>query len=261
MYFLDITLKNFQIFLIVLLRISGIFVLSPVFGAASLPQRVKVFASVFFSFVILPQVVATSFEIPMDFLGYAIILFRELLVGVIIGFAAMVIMNIIQFAGKMVDMGMGLHMASVVDPMNRDQASVIGQLFYFIAILIFLLTNSHYYLISAVVKSFEVIPINGLVIDGRIIDLLLNLFTRIFSIGFQIAMPIAGILFILTFTLGIMSKTVPQLNVFFVGIPLQIIIGLILLMFSFTLFYPVFLNLIMSMKDDLFAVVKALGNP
>lgn len=255
---LNVTIRDFQIYLIVLLRVSGIFVLSPIFGAAAVPQQIKILACVFLTYVMLPLVASTNFIVPIDFLNYVIVLARELFVGLLIGFSALLVLNIIQFAGRMIDMGMGLQMASVVDPMSRDQASVVGQIFYFLATLLMLTTNTHYYIIAAMARSFEVVPLNGLALNGKLLQVILHLFMNIFSIGFQMAIPIAGILFIVTFSLGVISKAVPQLNVFQVGIPFQIIAGLILLLFSFNSLFPVFVHLLLSMKNDLFLVISAM---
>lgn len=258
MDFITYTLKDFQIYLLVLLRVSGIFVLSPIFGAAAIPQQVKVLACVFLSYIMFPLLAHTQFVMPLDFINYVIVLGRELAVGMIIGFAALMVINIIQFAGRMIDMGMGLQMASVVDPMSRDQSSVVGQVFYFLATLLMLTTNTHYYIIGAMARSFEVVPLNGLTFNGRLLEVLLHLFMNIFSIGFQMAIPITGILFIVTFSLGVISKTVPQLNVFQVGVSFQIIAGLILLLVSFNSLFPVFVHLLLSMKDDLYLVISLM---
>lgn len=255
----SLELKTFQIFLIALFRVGAIFVFSPIFGATNVPRRVKFFSTVCLAGVLYSTISAVEFTIPIDSWSYAIVLGRELLVGLLIGYCSMLVMQVLQFSGKLLDMGMGMHMARVIDPLSRQQASVVGQLLYVFAIFILLSINGHHQIITAVARSYDIVPINGIVIGGSLIKVLAHLFMQIFIVGFQLAIPIAGILFVITFCLGVMAKAVPQMNVFFVGIPLKILVGLLLLMIMMKEMVPVISSLISGMLRDMMTVVSAMS--
>lgn len=255
----SLELKTFQIFLIAMFRIGAIFVFSPIFGATNVPKRVKYFSTICVAAVLFSTISSAEFAIPIDSWNYAIVLGRELLVGLVIGYSAMLVMQVLQFAGKLLDMGMGMHMARVIDPLSRQQASVVGQLLYVFAIFILLSINGHHQIITAVARSYEIVPINGIVISANLLKVLGYLFMQIFIVGFQLAIPIAGILFVMTFCLGVMAKAVPQMNVFFVGIPLKILIGLFLLMIMMKEMVPVISSLITGMLKDMLTVISAMS--
>lgn len=258
MEYFNIEYEAFQSFFIILLRVSGLFVYSPVFGAANFPKKARYFTAFVFSLVFFNLVTSKGMVLPQNDLELLILLVREFSIGFLIGFSGMLVLNAVQFAGKMIDMGMGLHMARVLDPLSREQASVIGQLIYTFMMFLLFSANAHYFFIEALAYSYDAIPIGEFIVSGTLIQSLFILFMNIFVVGFKIALPIAGIMFVLTFTLGVLAKAVPQINVFFVGLPLKLMLGLFLLGFSFHMMYPYLEILVKGMRVDLMSVLNAV---
>jgi flagellar biosynthetic protein FliR/FlhB len=171
-------------------------------------------------------------NVPCDdmyvFISYSIM---EFINGLFLGYVTYTALHIVQVAGSLIDVQMGLSMSRVYDEQNGLQSTLMQNLFFWITILLFFSTNGHHLLINGLVKSFETIPVGSMpIIDN--IQYLITVFVEYFSIAFQIALPVIITLIMSDLILGLISRSVPQLNVMIMGMPLKMLVGLALIFVS-----------------------------
>ena len=164
---------------------------------------------------------------------YTVIVYTitELLNGLFLGYVTYLVIHSIKIAGSLIDNQIGLSMASIYDPQSGEQATLIQNLFYWFTIIIFFVTNGHHLVLNGVIESFQSIPIGTAPIVDNF-QYLMKLFSQQFAIGFQIGFPIILTLILSDFILGLISRSVPQLNVMIIGMPLKLLFGLVIILIS-----------------------------
>ncbi|PXW92516.1 flagellar biosynthetic protein FliR [Streptohalobacillus salinus] len=226
-------------FLLIFARMVAFFVTIPIFSYRNIPTPYKLGIAGFMSLIIV--VTLDLPELTLD-LTFVFLVFKEAVVGLIIGLIAYIIMAAIQIAGGFIDFQMGFAIANVIDPQTGAQGPVIGQYFYTFALLFLLAVDGHHLLIQGAIYSFDLIQLDQLINlgDEQIILTVLRTFNQLFLMAFQMAIPIVGTLFLVDVTLGLIARTVPQLNVFVVGIPLKIFVSL----FVLSMFMVIYMDLV-----------------
>lgn len=244
------SLANFELFLLILVRISCFVYIAPFFGMSNTPARVKIGLSAFVSFLVFGLVDKTGVDYT-GMLGYSIIVLREGITGLLIGLAAHICNSIILFAGNVIDMDIGLAMASEFDPTLKTQVTITGNLYNYLILLLLIVSNMHHYILRAAVDSFQVIPINGQRFDWEhIAGSFTTYMGDMFIIAFRIILPVFGCIMILNCILGIMAKVAPQMNMFAVGMQMKVMVGL------FVLFITIIL--LPSVADFIFKEMKTM---
>ncbi|AHF07776.1 flagellar biosynthetic protein FliR [Desulfitobacterium metallireducens] len=226
---------NVSLFLLILSRWAGMIMLAPVFGARGVPSIVKIGLAGGLSVIMYPLIQASAPQIPDDVWMYAALVVKEVLVGLVIGFLTYCISAIVQGAGQLIDLQMGFTMGGAIDPVYGVQSAMMGNFQIIMATMLLLATNSHHYLIAAMVKSYAYIPVNpaGLPMG---LDYGVHLITSVFTLSIQLALPILGALLIADIGVGLLSRAVPQLNIFTVVFPVKIIFGFVILIFALPFF-------------------------
>ncbi len=244
------------IYLLVLTRITGLFVVAPFFGSLNIPVHIRVGAAVVFSFVLFPVVDSYgSVTAPDNVFLYAGVVVGELFVGWLIGFVAYVMFSTIHFAGKVMDMQVGFAMVNVMDPTSGQQIPLIGSFLYNLAIIVFLVVNGHHMLIAALFESFQSVPLMGLSPAPTLAGFIVNLVNSALVTGMKLAMPVTFSILLTNVGLGILARTMPQLNIFVVGLPLQIVIG----MFALSILMPFYVLFLDVLFNETYAqIVTAL---
>jgi flagellar biosynthetic protein FliR len=253
---LDIVIKKYEIFLLVFVRMTGIFVMTPIFSRNSIPNAFKIGFAFFISLIVMTTISPNQFSLNTD--NTVILIVRELLVGLIVGFISYLFFTTLYIAGQIIDMQIGFGMVNVLDPQHRVQVPVVGNFFYIIAIFILLIINGHHTLIEAVIASYKILPIGQYVIVDGVYLNIIKIITEIFIIGFKISGPILATIFITNVMLGILARTVPQMNVFIVGMPLKIIVGFIIMIFTMPLYILALQHIFNNMFEEIFNFFKAL---
>lgn len=258
----ELIVQGISVFMLIFCRMTAFFVVAPVFSSRSVPASFKIGISGIISlFILLIQGVNQS--VPAD-LEYILLILREVLIGLLIGFAAFLIFAVIQTAGSFIDIQIGFGIANVIDPMTGTSAPVIGNFKYIFATLIFFSINGHHYLLDAVIRSYNWIPLNNDVFlrmaSGNVTEFLVSAFGQSFVLAFQMAAPLVAALFLTDVALGFLARTAPQFNVFVIGIPLKIIVGLAMLMLLVSGFIYAFEHLFEVMFRALHNLFGILGN-
>lgn len=248
-------LGQFHIFLLVMLRVSTLLIVAPIFGHRNYLARAKVGLAFMVSLLIFPLVAHADLQVPEGVFPYAFMMVREVAMGLVLGFAVLLVFIGIQFAGQLIGLQMGFGIVNVIDPQSSDQISIMGQFLNILAILLLLSLNGHHMILRALMHSFEVVPLGQVVIKAPVMAKLMVLSAQVFVIGTKIAAPVVVSLFLVSVALGILARTVPQMNVFIVGFPVQIGVGLATLMMTLPLFFVLLQRLLHSMERDLFALL------
>ncbi|GGB30399.1 flagellar type III secretion system protein FliR [Virgibacillus dakarensis] len=245
-------------FLLIFVRIAAFFVTLPLFSYRTIPAPFKIGFSFFLALIFVYTVDAS--EIPINE-TYFLLLMKEAIVGLFVGLIAYIILAAIQIAGGFIDFQMGFAIANVIDPQTGAQSPLTGQYFYMIALLFLLSVNGHYLLIDGMYYSYQLIPIDAFIPfhNGSIADFVIDTFNQMFLIAFQMAIPIVGCLFLVDVALGIIARTVPQLNVFVVGLPLKIGVSFVVILFFLSLYVVLVKNLFSTMFDTMRGLMQIFG--
>ncbi|MFC0271309.1 flagellar biosynthetic protein FliR [Metabacillus herbersteinensis] len=222
-------LENFPAFLLVLMRVSAFFVTLPLFSYRTIPNTHKIGFSFFLTWIIFFTLEVPVIEIDGQ---YVMLILKEAILGLLLGFAAYFILTAVQIAGSFIDFQMGFAIANVLDPQTGAQSPLIGQFLYTFALLLMLSLNAHHLLLDGIFYSYQYVPIDQLFLpfgDENIADFIVTTFNSMFIIAFQMSIPVVGSLFLVDVALGIVARTVPQLNIFVVGVPIKILVSFIML--------------------------------
>ncbi|WAA10729.1 flagellar biosynthetic protein FliR [Fervidibacillus albus] len=250
---MDGFINIFPVFLLVLIRVVSFFMTIPIFSYRAVPIRFKIGFATFLAVILSLSIEAKPIEIDGVFLLLAM---KEALVGLVLGLFGYIIMSAVQVAGGFIDFQMGFAIANVIDPQTGAQSPIIGQYLYIFALLFLLSIDGHHLLIDGIFHSFDFIPLDEPFLafgeEGTIL-LVMKTFATMFMIAFQISLPIVASLFLVDVALGIVARTVPQMNVFVVGLPVKILVSFLLMFFvigtMIAAIQTIFELLLYSMRD------------
>jgi flagellar biosynthetic protein FliR len=241
-------------------RCTGLFVVAPIFGRRNIPAYFKIGFSFFIALIIINTLPNVNYLIEIDTVfGFVALVFKEFVVGIIIGYVGYIIFASIYIAGQLVDMQIGFGVINVLDPITNAQVPVTSNFYYTVTMLIFLMSNGHHLVIRALYQSYTLVPLGQATFNATLMNNGLRVFGDIFIIALKISAPIIAAIFIADIALGIISKTVPQLNIFIVGMPLKIAMGLIILAITVPSFSIMVDFLIKGMDIEMYEFLKAMG--
>lgn len=219
------SIYHWEYYLVVLVRVMGVMSFAPIFGNINVSRRARLFIGIAIAYAMIS---VHPYE-PLNyttFWGYSVILVKELLVGITIGFTANITLSIVNTAGQFIDREMGFSMVSSFDSNFGTETTITAQFYEMLIMVIMLCSNMHYFIITALAESFDLIPIGNVVIDaGTLYDTMVQYITSYFVIALQICLPILVATIITSVVLGVLAKTAPQMNMFAVGIQLKIFVG------------------------------------
>ena len=233
----------------IFLRIGAMLVMIPVLGERSVPVRVKGGLAILISLLVFPSVQTNIPHMQAEAEIFAVVfaMFGEVFIGIILGFAARIVFAGIQFAGEMIGIQMGFSIVNVIDPLTSAQVSVMAEFQYLIALLVFLAVDAHHIFILAIVDSYRTISPFGFHFSGPLMQSILMFSSGLFVTAVKVSAPVMAVLLFTNVALGVIARTVPQINVFIVGFPLQIAAGLAV----FGLTVPFFVKLVQRAIDGL----------
>ncbi len=254
-------MQGISVFLLVFCRMTAFFVVAPIFSSRGVPNSFKIGLS---AAVALLIVIIKGFNqpVPTDY-SYILFIIRELLIGLLMGYVAQLLFTVIQMAGSFIDIQMGFGIVNVIDPMTGSSAPVLGNFKYIIATLLFLSMNGHHYLLDAVIRSYNWMPLSNelfqRISQGNLSEFLVSTFSQAFLLSFQLAAPLVVALFVTDVALGFLARTAPQFNVFVIGIPLKILVGLAMLLLLIPSLIYAFENLFQVLFKSLHNLFGTIG--
>ncbi len=253
-------LAYLAVVLAVSLRCAVMAAMLPLIDQRSVPVLWRLALAMVTALAVSPAV-ASTLDLASLQLGWTLLageVARSLLVGALLSFAVGLIFTAVRYAGQIMGMQIGFAIVNTIDPQNGVQISVLSQLYYLLAVLLFFAVNGHHTLLTAIIESCTVLPVFGSVSLDAGAWLLLRESGQLFRIGLQIAAPCVIVLLLVSATMGVVVRTVPQLNVLVVGFPIKIGVGLLTVGLSLTFFRDVFLTLMERLDGRLESLLTAL---
>jgi flagellar biosynthesis protein FliR len=239
-------------FALVLARVAGLMVWAPLLGMVSIPIRIKAFIALILAMAVFPLVPGVIVA-PSHLLDVVVGVAFESLIGVVMGFALMLIFTGAQIGAEMLSSQMGWSFAQLVDPNTEITFDVLSQFYNMLATLIFILLNGHLILIRSLARTFQTIPLMGSSFNAGTMDFLIGVLSSSFQLGIRVAGPGLTAIFLATLAMGFVSRTMPQLNILAIGFPVNITLALLVLVASTGMICMLF-------QDNIFDVLHQLGN-
>lgn len=259
MLLLDLPVEQLQLFLFVLVRVSAILFAIPFLEARNVPFLIKASLAMAVAVMIMPQLHIPVPNLFGDPFALALAVAGEAAVGMIIGISVQLLFAGVQLAGQLAGFQMGFAIANVVDPASSLQIPILSQFLNLFAVMIFFSVNAHYYFIKAMMDAFQLIPPMGVRLDGRLIDLIMMMTANAFVIAIKVSAPVMVALLLTNVALGLTARTVPQMQIFIVAMPLQILLGLVFLGLSLPFLASFMESAFKGLGHDVIRMIRLFG--
>jgi flagellar biosynthesis protein FliR len=227
------------------LRIGACLMVAPVFGAKTVPRRVRLVIAGALT-VLLTPLIKSPANVELFSAQSLMITLQQMIIGIALGFAVQIIFDSVVMGGQLLANSMGLSFAINVDPLHGASTPVLGQFYMIIVTLTFLALNGHLILIEALLQSFSLLPIGAAGLGGDGLWMLVNFGGTLFSGALMIALPGLAAMLIVNFGFGVMSRAAPTLNLFAVGFPAVLALGLIVVLLGLPSVQSNFIRLLSS---------------
>ena len=251
-----VTVPQLETFFLILVRVFSMLAVFPIFSAPQIPQHVRFGLGALIAFVLYRIVPTVSLQPNFYELIAAIV--AQVVLGVIVGYIASLVFVSIQFAGELIDLQIGFAVANVISPTTQQNITVIGEFELAIATLIFLITDSHHLLIQGIAGSFTLVPLPFINLEPSVMSNAVTFLSLALLNVFKIAAPPAAALFLTNVALSFMARVAPQMNVFVIGFPLQIGVGLSVLALSLGLLGVVGPEIFRDVAREMDTVMRGL---
>ena len=244
-------------FLAILARVIGVLLFAPLIGTRFVPTGAKIGIALAVTVMLVPYVPLVSPQ-GEQVAAYAFLALKQLALGMAMGFLASLVLICAEMGGQILDIHMGLGAAQLFDPTAGEQMSILGRTHHVIATMVFLTLNGHHWLLFGIFKSFQLVPIHAISLTADSFTAIFPLVWRSLEIALRVAAPGVAALFLADVALGLIARTVPQMNVFFVGIPPKIFLGLMVLALAAPFIVSAMSGVISEMPHHLDALLKGL---
>lgn len=252
------TFDNLEQFLLIFVRVASLIYVAPLFSQRGIPRQTKSGLALFMS-IILFQIIPKESLAYSTVIEYAVLVVRESIVGLILGFGAEICYSIIAFAGRIIDTEIGLSMVNMFDPSSNTQISVTGAFYNYLFMLMFIILDMHQYILRAIADTYELIPIGKVVFNmDRLYTAVVQYMGDYLVIGFRIVLPVFAVTLVTNVVLGVLAKVAPQINMFTVGLQIKIIAGLCTIYLVMGLFGNVSNYIFTEMKRVMVAFIQGM---
>jgi len=226
----NFTPDHFFNFFLILIRVSGLVVSAPILSADTVPRPLRIYLTLLVALILINVVPLQSDLDSLSTLDYFLLATKEVMVGLLLGVVPRVLFAAIDFAATVIGFQMGLSISNVVDPQSDVQISIIASFEGVVATLIFILLDGHHIFFEALSFSYQAVPIGGFQFTDNKIGFLVRITADLFIIGLKLGAPIIIALLIANIIMGFMARSIPQMNIFVVGFPFTIGLGLLMML-------------------------------
>ena len=249
------------LFGVILIRVAGIVVAIPAFSSRSVPLHVRIGLLIGFTVILFPIVSDLMRPLSLSWPQVVPLLFTEFMVGMVLGFAISFVMNAFIIAGELIGIQMGINLISALDPVAGGQVPILGQFMGLLGMLIFLAIDGHHMMFEALVASFQLVPPMHVHFSGFLVESVLKLGLGMFVLALKVGAPVMTAVFIVTLGMGILGRTIPQLNVMLNNVPITIGVGLLVLGLSLPLFGSLAESNLTGIGPTLQGLLSLMGHP
>ncbi len=259
MNLVDIATLEFERYILVLIRVSGLFVFAPFFSSQVFPYEVKAACSLVLAWVIYMSVPYSSGELLGEVGMFPYMVVMELMITFVVFFAANLVFNGIMMAGSLMGVHIGFSLTSTIDPFTDAENNVLAQMYYLFGILMFLVFGGTHIMMRALVYSFELIPLGGINYSVNVLDQIIKISHQMWVISLELSGPVLLVMIFVTAGLGLLAKAVPQMNIFAVGFLAKIVLGMIVLLLTIEVSIDYFEELFAQLQGDLIQLVREIS--
>lgn len=249
---------KFLVWLLIISRISGLFILMPFFSGDFIPNNLKIMIILFISWLVLP-IAPTVLPLDTNLFMVVVMSLINFIIGFLIGAIVFVLFSSIQFLGEVFGLQLGFAVATLFDPQISEETNIIGQLLYMLGIYVFVAIKGPHLILGTIIGSFQTIPVNFFRLNNMVFYDIVKLGGRIFRIGMELGIPLIAFMIIVTFIIGILSRLMPQMNLFMVGLPLKVLVGILMLLGLLPVIAEVVSGLSTEIIKEVEKVLKNLG--
>ncbi len=253
----NLNLEQFQMFFLVFVRVAAILLSAPIFSAKNIPLVIKVGLIWSVCVILFPTLDLESNAYYSRVIPFALGVASEAMLGIIIGLSVKLIFAGIELAGQLVGYQMGFAIANVIDPQTGKQASIFAGLLNMVALLLFLTFNAHHWFLRSLVESFRLVPIFNFQFNGTLLEHLIRAGGNMFVVAIKVAAPVMAALLLSSVCMGIVARTVPKMNIFLVGMPLKIGLGMMFIAFSLPYLSAFLRNVFGDLGSNIDLILKA----
>ena len=249
---------NVDVFLVVFVRVMGFFIILPVMSGQNMPIYARVGLSLGIALLAFTSNIIELPPYEFTLIGFSFLILKEFLIGLVIGFSVMMFFSLFHFLGQLVDFQIGFAMVSVADPFGHQQTPITGNFYYLLVSVFFVWSGALHAVIEAFFGSFSLLPIGEAYILGNytLTFFIFEIIISYFVFALRIALPVIGTVIIVDIILGILVKAVPQMNVFVVGLPIKVFLGLIVIYLTLPFMQAAFGFV---MNDVIFTIWNIIG--
>ena len=252
---MTISVAQAQLFFLAFTRIMAIIIHVPVLGGQSVPTQVRIGLGLALALVLIPWQPLPSDAAALGMFTFGLGIGKEILIGTLVGFAADLTFGAIQIAGSAMGLGSGFESSRIFNPALGDAGSAYDQIFVILTMMFFLMVDGHHIVLIAIQKTFNVIPLNGaLPFNG--LDTLVITTTQLIASGVHLALPVMTALILTDMTLGLLARVTPQVQVYFLGLPVKVAVALLSLAVLLAVIFPYLTNLFQSMGENMLLFLK-----
>lgn len=243
--------------ILVFIRLTSFFASINIIFPSGTPNMFKVAFSIFMSIIVSFTInVDVNITTTLDLINYTVM---EITTGLVLGYITSICFNSLKIAGSLIDQQIGISMANIYDPNSKEQSTIIEDIMHWMGIMIFFSMNGHHRLIEGIQQSFKLIPIGESILSNNF-TYIINVFVQCFIIGFKIAVPVVLALIITDLIMGLISRSVPQLNVMVIGMPLKVLVGVMFFIIALPFILNEVHNLLNKIPDILDGTLSMNNN-
>ncbi len=237
-----VSIAQTQIFILVFTRIMAMIIPVPILGGQSIPAQVRIGLGIILSVILVPWQPLGPEVQELGLLAFAAAILQELIIGTLAGFAATLTFGAIQIAGEMMGLVSGFGAGNILNPALGSSGSALDQLFIMVGMMLFIVLNGHHYFLMAVQKSFTILPVHStLPLTDPLI--LITMTAKLITTGIQLALPVIGALLLADISMGLLARVAPQIQIFFLGLPAKIGLGMFAVGLTFSVAFPIMRDL------------------
>lgn len=252
---MSISLAQAQLFFLALTRILATIIHIPVLGGRMVPNQVKIGLGFLFALFLIPWQTLPPAESSLGLVAFVIAIGKEIIIGTVAGFAADLVFGVLQMAGEAMGFGSGFSSSRIFNPAIGETGSAFDQLFILTSTMYFLVIDGHHVVILALQKMFEVIPIQG-AIPFSDPTVLLQMTSQMIQAGIHLALPLIAALLLADLSLGLLARITPQIQVYFLGLPLKIGVSLMAMGLVLVMVLPIIGNLYKNLGSDMLMLLE-----
>jgi len=252
---MSISVLQAQIFFLAFTRIMAVLLHVPALGGQNIPSQVRIGLGLALALVLFPSQTTPADGEMIGAFAFGVTIGKEIIIGTLIGFAADLAFGAIQIAGSAMGMGSGFESGRIFNPSLGEAGSAFDQIFVMSAAMIFLIMDGHHLVLIALQKTFTAVPLNGaLPFNG--LEAVLRMTSVFVASGVHMALPVMASLFLTDLTLGLLARIAPQVQVYFLGLPVKVVVAMIAMSMTFAVVFPYLGSLFKAMAENMLLFVE-----